>query len=39
LPFFVLREFDDRQPITASSIRIAQLPTVADPVPVSSQPI
>jgi hypothetical protein len=37
--FFVVREFDDRQPTTGSPVRIAQSPAVADPVPVSSQPI
>ena len=37
--FFVLRKFDDRQSATGSSTRVAQLPTVAPPVPVSSQPI
>jgi hypothetical protein len=37
--FLVLREFDDRLPTIGSTTRVAQLPTVADPAPVSSQPI
>jgi len=37
--FFPAREVGDRQPTTASPARVAQLPAIADPAPVSSQPI
>jgi len=37
--FLVPRKFEDRQKTTGSSARMAQLPAVADPAPVSSQAI